>query len=433
MPALTDAPDATDGHPGPPGHHRLAPAAQGMRSSAIRDLLRLTARPEIRSMAGGIPAPDLLPTDRLALACAEVFARDGVRAVQYGPTEGFDELRAQVAGDLHAAASDVLITTGSQQALDLVVRTLVGPGELVVAEAPSYLGALQAVQASGGRVVQVRGDHQGIDVDELAGRLAAGAQPKLCSVVPNFANPSGATLSEHRRCRLVELARLHGFVIVEDDPYGELRFRGVAPPSLRALGPDVVVGVRSLSKIVAPGLRVGWLAAPHWLVAPLTRTKQTADLHTAGLNQLVANEVLRDTEFLATHLDRLRAHYARRQAALLGALEQTFGDAVRSHSPDGGMFVWVHAADTSLPASERWLAAALDHGTAFVPGTAFSTADADTDTDTDTDTDAAEVAVGDGARGDRHLRLCCSTLSPADLTSAVADLAAAAVELGWRS
>ncbi|MCC6434980.1 MAG: PLP-dependent aminotransferase family protein, partial [Acidimicrobiales bacterium] len=341
----------------------LSAGARALRSSAIRDLLRLTEAPHVLSMAGGVPAGELLPLERLSEAFEAVVGRAGRRALQYGPTEGVAELRGAVAAGLWARPEEVLVTTGSQQGLDLAVRTLVGPGDVVVTEAPSYLGALQVATLAGARIEAVppaggappadaegagadtgNGLGGGLDVEALERRLRAGLRPALCYVVPEFANPTGATLASDRRTALVALARRYGFVVVEDDPYGALRFRGVATPSLRQLGPDVVVGLRSASKTLAPGLRVGWLAAPTWLHGPLVRAKQAADLHTAGLNQLVVAELLADDRFVTAHLALLRAEYAGRQSALVRALADRLAAPLRWSVPDGGLFLWVRLA-----------------------------------------------------------------------------------------
>lgn len=408
-----------------PARPPLSVGARALRSSAIRDLLVLTEAPHVLSMAGGVPAAELLPVERLAEAFDAVLRRDGRRALQYGPTEGVAALREVVAPGVWAAPDEVLVTTGSQQGLDLVVRTLVGPGDVAVTEAPSYLGALQVAALAGARVETIPAS-DGFDVEALAGRLRAGLRPALCYVVPEFANPTGATLDEGRRVALVALARRYGFVIVEDDPYGALRFRGDAAPSLRQLGPEVVVGLRSTSKTLAPGLRVGWLAAPRWLHGPLVRAKQATDLHTAGGNQLVVAEVLADEGFVAAHLARLRVEYARRQAALVRALEDRLGAVLRWSVPDGGLFLWARLVDgapaaAALPPAVALLAAALEAGTAFVPGTAFHP-------EPDGGCDGGPAAVP--APGGDRLRLSYSALAPEQFPAAVGRLAAAAAGLG---
>ena len=381
--------------------HQLSRRAAGATSSVIRDLLRLVERPGVLSLAGGLPAPEGFPVERLRLAAERALAgggRYGVAALQYGPTEGDDELRALAAARLGSARQeDVLVTTGSQQGLDLVARALVDPGDVVVVEAPSYLGALQAFRTCEPVFVDIPIDGDGLRTDELEQRLAAGLRPKLLYTVPNFQNPSGATLSLGRRVHLAALADRYGFVVVEDDPYGVLRFRGEPLPAIRSCGENVV-SLGTASKLLAPGLRVAWLAAPAWLAGPLVRLKQAADLHTSTLAQRIVADVLADEEFVAAHIERVAAIYRGRCDALATAI----GGIVDVIRPDGGMFLWgrLRASDIDTTAL---LSAAVDQGVAFVPGTAFHV---------------------DG-RGTDSLRLSFATLAPAELVEAATRLGAA--------
>lgn len=383
----------------------LSSRSRTVRSSAIRDLLALTERPEVLSLAGGLPAPELLPVDQVGAATAHVLADAGPAALQYGPTEGVAALRATVARRLghRTGAEQIVVTTGSQQALDLVARVLLDPGDTVVVERPTYLGALGALQWCAPVIETVEGDEEGLRTDRLAEKLATGLRPKVVYVVTDFANPTGATLSLPRRRELASLADRYGFVVVEDDPYGALRFRGEALPPVRAFS-DRVVTLGTASKVISPGLRVGWLAAPSWLTRPLVVAKQTTDLHTAVLNQLVVDTLLGDHEWYAEHVKTLVTTYAQRAEALVAALRTTCGDHLRLAPVDGGMFVWLRPRDPErhVPA-ERLLAAAIDAGVAFVPGSAFR---AD--------------AVDDGS-----LRLCFTTLPPAALRDAATRLGAA--------
>jgi len=378
--------------------------ARTARSSAVRDLLRLTERPDVLSLAGGLPAPELLPVDELAAATARVLAARGPAALQYGPTEGITALRELVARRLgHGATPDTtVVTTGSQQGLDLVARAVLDPGDVVVTEVPTYLGALGALHWSGCRIVGVDGDACGLRTDLLEERLRAGLRPKLVYVVADFANPTGATLSEQRRVHLARLADRFGFVIVEDDPYGSLRWRGMRLAPVRAWT-DRVVTLGTASKVVAPGLRVGWLTAPRWLAPSIVIAKQGADLHTSTLNQWIVDELLRDERWFDAHVGRLVDSYAARCAVLVEAL----GGILDVSAPDGGMFVWGALADPSISASAL-LTDALDRGVAFVPGTAFRP---------------------DG--GDDHrLRLCFTTLDEAGLRDAAERLAATVSDPG---
>src|SRR4051794_10504977 len=296
--------------------------ARTARSSAVRDLLRLTERPDVLSLAGGLPAPELLPVDALAAAAARVLGARGPAALQYGPTEGIAALRELVAARLGhgATTATTVITTGSQQGLDLVARAVLDPEDVVVTEVPTYLGALGALHWSGCRIVGVEGDARGLRTDLLEEQLRAGLRPKLVYVVADFANPSGATLSEDRRIELAALAERFGFVVVEDDPYGELRWRGPRPAPVRAWS-DRVVSVGTASKVLAPGLRVGWLIAPEWLAPSIVIAKQGADLHTSTLNQWIVDDLLRDERWFEAHVARLVDTYAARCAALVAALD----------------------------------------------------------------------------------------------------------------
>lgn len=397
-PAPIPAPPTTD-------RPRLARRADRFVSSAIRDLLHLAERPEVLSLAGGLPDGATFPTARVAQATERALARAaryGSAALQYGATEGHAALREwAAAGSLvHPALGPVdeqLVTTGSQQGLDLVARSLVDPGDVVVVDDPVYLGARQTLLASGARLVGVPVDADGLDVDALAARLDAGLRPRLVYTVPHFQNPTGATLSEPRRHTLAALAMRHGFVIVEDDPYVALSFDGSRGTSLGALAPDHTVTLSSASKVLAPGLRVGWLRAPMWLHRTLVLAKQAVDLHTSALDQLVVLDVLADTAFVADHLATLRATYAAKGAALHDALAGAFATT----APSGGMFLWGTAPVDTTARFEAAVAA----GVAYVPGVAFGV-----------DTDRSH-----------QLRLSFATLTEAELRDAAARLRRALV------
>lgn len=381
----------------------LSERARTVRSSAVRDLLRLTEQPHVLSLAGGLPAAELLPADRIAVAAARIIGESGRSVLQYGPTEGSRALRETVARRLGegATAEDTIITTGSQQGLDLLARVLLDPGDVVVAEMPTYLGALSALHWVNPRIVGVDGDADGLRTDVLAERLADGLRPKLVYVVTDFANPTGATLSSNRRRELAALADEYDFVIVEDDPYGSLRFRGDRHPPIRRWS-ERVVTLGSASKILSPGLRIGWLTAPDWLARAVTIAKQATDLHTAGLNQQIVDDLLNDETWLHGHVRDLVRNYGARADALSGALTAHLGGAVEFRTPDGGMFVWARLTEPGLSA-DRLLAAAIDAGMAFVPGSAFRHDGADAGT----------------------LRLCFTTQSAEDIDEAMRRLASA--------
>ncbi|MCP4084220.1 MAG: PLP-dependent aminotransferase family protein [Actinomycetia bacterium] len=362
------------------GPEHLSSRARSAQSSAIRDLLRHARRPDVISLAGGIPDPALFPIAEMQAAFAATLAESGPDALQYGLTEGLTELRQWISArsehrDGTPASPDrMVVTTGSQQGLDLLGRVLIDPGDAIVVEDPAYIGALQSLRGHEPTLVGIPLDADGMDTAELERRLEAGLRPVLCYLNPTFQNPTGATLSLERRQHLVGLARRFDFLILEDDPYGELRYDGQGLPSMASLdvaGDDgVVVRLRSLSKVLAPGLRVGWTVGPGWLIDALIIAKQAVDLHTSTLSQHVAYQVVAQTGFLANHVERLQASYRPRRDALLAGLEQNFGDRIQVNQPVGGMFVWgrfVDPVDTT-----DLLSVALDQGVAFVPGDAFA-------------------------------------------------------------
>ncbi|MBI5088617.1 MAG: PLP-dependent aminotransferase family protein [Actinobacteria bacterium] len=359
--------------------HRAATST----SSAIRDLLRLTEQPGILSLAGGLPSAAGFPLAALRSAAATVLDATGpygASALQYGRTEGISELRELVAARCAARAEHVVITTGSQQALDLLGRCLIDPGDVVVVESPSYVGALQALRGHGAHFEAVPGDHHGLDTTELERRLVGGLRPVMCYVVPNFANPTGATLPLDRREHLLALAHRFGFVIVEDDPYGGLRFRGAHVPAIHDLpGADQHVAlVRSTSKTLAPGLRIGWAVLPDWLVDAVVIAKQAVDLHTPTLSQHLALALLADETAHAERIAQITRRYARQAEALQHALARHLGDELDITPADGGMFVWGRFADPTVDTTAM-LPDAIAQGVAYVPGAAFhaDTADAD--------------------------------------------------------
>ncbi|NGY65422.1 PLP-dependent aminotransferase family protein [Lentzea sp. NEAU-D13] len=336
-------------------------------SSPVRDLLALTSRPEVISFAGGLPAPELFDLDGLRTAYDTALRDQSV--LQYAPTEGNPALRALVSSRLTRRGlptSDVLITTGSQQALALVATALLEPGAVVAVEEPTYLAALQCFQMTGARVVPVASDADGLDPESLRSVLAT-EKLSMLYLVPTFANPTGRTLSASRRAEIAELASAHGFWVVEDDPYGELRYRGAAVAPLASIS-DRTIYLGSFSKIGAPGMRLGWLRAPVDLLRALVIVKQAADLHTSTVDQAAAAEYLKHND-LDAHVARLCVEYGARRDAMIAALPHTVPDGTTWSDPDGGMFVWLR-----LPGdvdSAELLKKALTHEVAFVPGAPF--------------------------------------------------------------
>jgi len=363
--------------PPPPLSLRLA----GVRSSPVRDILTLTQRADVISFAGGLPANELFPAELVAQSFASALSPTAIAgALQYSTTEGDPQLRALLAArlcdrGLQAQAGEILVTTGSQQAIGLVASVLLDPGDVVLVENPTYLAALQSFQLAGARLKPVPCDERGLDPEALPG-LIAEHRPKFLYLVPTFQNPTGRTLPEARRRELAQVAAEHGLWVIEDDPYGELRYDGRALASIASHpgARDRTVTVSSLSKVLAPGLRIGFLRAPEALLGPLTVAKQAADLHTSTVDQHATRIALATGE-LDEHIERLCAEYRRRRDALLGGLAQALPDGSSFNHPDGGMFVWAR-----LPKgwdASALLRVALRHDVAFVPGAPFYATDPD--------------------------------------------------------
>ncbi len=349
----------------------LSRRASRSKSSLIRDLLRLTQRPDVISFAGGLPAPQTFPADELRAAIDAVLEEQPEAGLQYGPTEGLPALREWVAAretahGIPTTPEEVLVVSGSQQALDLVGKTLIDPGSVVLVESPTYLGALQAFEVFEPQLRAVPVDEQGIDAAAIDAATAQAA--RFLYAMPNFQNPGGRTMSLARRQALAAAARAHDFWIIEDDPYGELWFHEPPPPGLRSFAPERTVRLGSLSKILAPGLRLGYAIAPRAMLDPMCRLKQATDLHTCTLTQAAAARVLA-SGFLEPHLGRIRTLYAQRCNRMLEALARTMPTGVQWTRPAGGMFLWLTLPGT-IDASAL-LERAIASDVAFVPGVAF--------------------------------------------------------------
>jgi 2-aminoadipate transaminase len=343
------------------------------RSDAIRDILAAAATPGVLSLAGGIPAPESFPTAQLRRVLDEVMTRNPTQALQYAPTEGVERMRAVLAALASATGAAagpdrVLVTSGSQQGLDLTAQALLEEGDLVALDDPSYLGAVQVFRRAGARLLAVPGDADGMRTDILEERLAAGARCKLVYVVPHFHNPTGAVLSAERREHLARLADRFGFVIVEDDPYADLAFDGGRLPSTD-IHTDRVIRLLSLSKTLCPGLRVAALVAPRALLPDLAGLKQASDLQTNTLGQYVLAELLENPAFLAEHLARLQSLY-RVKAGQLARLLRERTPWLDFGEPRGGLFLWCTIADPQVTA-DRLHPRALAEGVAYVPGAPF--------------------------------------------------------------
>jgi 2-aminoadipate transaminase len=350
----------------------------GMRASDIREILKVTSQPDVISLAGGLPAPELFPVDEYRRAFEWVLEADGAQALQYGPSEGYQPLRRMLAERLSrfnmpCTHDDVLVTNGSQQALDLMGKIFLNPGDAVLVEAPTYLGALQAFNQYQATYAIVPMDDDGMRVDEVERVLArsrAGAPPiKFIYALPNFQNPTGRSMSLERRRRLVDLASHFGVPIVEDDPYGELRYEGRALPTLKSLDTDgSVIYLGTFSKILAPGFRLGWIVAGPEVMETLMHGKQPSDLHTGMAQQMATYEVAKGG-FVDEHVERIKAFYRERRDVMLRSIEEHFPADAHYTRPAGGLFVWAE-----LPRdidTRDLLLDAIEEKVAFVPGQGF--------------------------------------------------------------
>ena len=350
----------------------LAARAAKMNPSVIREILKVTEKPGIISLAGGLPSPKTFPVDAFARAAATVLAQDGPAALQYAASEGFPALREAVAQWLpwDVDPAQVLITTGSQQGLDLVAKVLVDEGSRVLVETPTYLGALQAFTPMEPTIVSVASDDEGPLVDDFAATAGHDSgRARFMYLLPNFQNPTGRTMSEARRAALVAKADELGVPLVEDNPYGDLWFDQPPPAPLTARNPEGCIYLGSFSKVLAPGLRLGYVVAPQAIYPKLLQAKQAADLHSPSFNQRLVAEVLKDG-FLDRHVPTIRALYKRQRDAMHAALERELASlGVTWSRPDGGMFLWARLPE-GMNAIEL-LPEAVERNVAFVPGAAF--------------------------------------------------------------
>ncbi|AWL06853.1 PLP-dependent aminotransferase family protein [Massilia oculi] len=353
--------------------------AQQLQSSFIREILKITQRPEIISFAGGLPSPATFPVERMKAAYDKVLSDNGKVALQYGPTDGYAPLREWIAGSLSTEGStilpeQILMTSGSQQALDLLGKVLIDEGSRVLVETPSYLGALQAFSVYRPEFKSVETDEHGLVPSSLEG-IAQGA--RMLYALPNFQNPTGRSLSVKRRQELVETCARLGVPLIEDDPYGSLSYKGAPSPKMVAMNPDGVIYMGSFSKVLTPGIRLGYVCAPLPLVRRLELAKQAADLHTAQLTQMVVHEVVKDG-FLDQHIPTIRQLYGDQCQVMLDAMQEHFPAGVSWTKPEGGMFIWVTLPQQvdAMKLLEQSLAARV----AFVPGAPFYANDPATNT-----------------------------------------------------
>jgi len=366
-----------------PWAHRYAYRTQRMKGSAIRQLLNITSDPEIISFGGGLPAPDVFPLEQIKKSCINLLENEKLAqvALQYGSTEGYKPLREMIASltcryGINIQPNNILITTGSQQALDLIGKVFINSGDHILVESPTYLGALQAWNAYGAQYVTVPSDENGMMTDHLEEALRTG--PKFMYVLPNFQNPTGVTIPLERREKIVELANRYGVPIIEDDPYGQLRFEGdhIAPIEVldsRARRDNGhytgnVIYLSTFSKILAPGFRLAWVIAPEEVITKLVLAKQGTDLHTATFNQVLTHEIAKDG-FIDQHVKTICRVYRERRDVMLDALEEHMPAGVRWTHPEGGLFLWVTLPE-NFDTTEIFKLAVKEK-VAFVPGEPF--------------------------------------------------------------
>lgn len=352
----------------------LARRTQMMKSSAIRELLKVTQMPGVISFAGGMPAPELFPVREIEEACSYILREESKMALQYSTTEGHRPLREYLAESMakygiQPSPDNILITTGSQQALDLIGKIFIDPGSYVVTGRPTYLGAIQAWRAYEARFLAIPLDDDGMQVELLEAELAKQAElPRFIYILPNFHNPAGTTLPKERRLRLVEIARKYDLLIVEDDPYGALRYEGEDIIPISALAPERTLYLGTFSKTMVPGLRIGWIVAPAEMIGRLVQAKQGADLHSSTFDQMVANDVAQ-RGLLKQHIKRIRQTYRQRRDTMVEALAEFWPEGSSWTNPQGGLFLWARVPEP-LNTMELF-PAALEKKVAYVPGVNF--------------------------------------------------------------
>ena len=356
-------------------HTSFASRMNILRASDIREILKVTQNPDMISFAGGLPAPELFPNRAIAAIAQEILTTRAGIALQYSPTEGYQPLREHIAARMNALWStqlhgeEIMVTTGSQQGLDLIGKLFLDEGDVVICESPTYLGAVMAFNVFKPRWAEIATDDDGMDLRALEQALQEERRVKMIYVVPNYQNPTGRTWSTERRRGLLVLAERYGVPIIEDNPYGELTFEGEKPSAIQAMGEaDLVISLGTFSKIFCPGLRIGWIAARRPFLDKFVVLKQAADLHSSTLDQMIASLYM-ERHDLEEDLKEKRDVYRRRRDAMLGALEAEMPPGVRVTHPQGGLFLWLE-----LPGdvdARTLLHVSLTRGVAFVPGDSF--------------------------------------------------------------
>jgi DNA-binding transcriptional MocR family regulator len=345
-----------------------------IKASEIRELLKLTQKPEIISFAGGLPAPELFPVEQMKKVTDMVLDENGQKALQYGPTEGYDPLREQIVKrmevlKINSKKEDVLVTNGSQQGLDFTARVFFNQDDIVLCESPSYLGAINAFKAYGPRFIEVPTDKDGMKMDELEKILKENDNVKVAYVIPDFQNPTGRTWSVDRRKRLVELANEYNIAIVEDNPYGELRFEGEIPPSVKSFDTEGrVIFLGTFSKTMCPGLRIGWVCAEPEVLNKYILVKQGADLQASTISQMQLAKFL-EVYSIEEHIEKIKEVYGKRRDLMMKTLKEELPEGIEFTYPEGGLFTWVELPE-SINARELAVKA-IEKNVAFVPGGSF--------------------------------------------------------------
>ncbi len=354
---------------------KFAKRMDNLKASEIRELLALTAKPEIISFAGGLPAPEVFPVEEWKAACNKVIDEQGRKALQYGPTDGDPQLREQIldrmakVGAKDLTIDNILVVSGSQQGLDFMAKLFIDPGDYIVVESPTYLGALNAFKAYEPRFLEVELDDYGMDMEQLENQLKNHDNVKFIYVISDFQNPSGKTWTLERRKKLIELANKYDVFILEDNPYGELRFEGEIQPSLKSLDTEGrVVFMGTFSKILFPGIRLGWFAANEEIIGKFNMIKQGADLQTSTIIQMELAQFIADNDVEA-HIAKIIDIYSKRKDVMVNSMKEFFPEGVTFTNPEGGLFLWVVLPEYM---NARDLAVkALDEKVAYVPGGAF--------------------------------------------------------------
>ncbi|MDZ4724310.1 MAG: PLP-dependent aminotransferase family protein [candidate division Zixibacteria bacterium] len=351
---------------------KLTDIVNNLEPSAIREILKIASDPDVISFAGGLPAPEMFPLTDMSRIMPEVLSKYGSTSLQYSLTRGILPLREQIASRATARGSatkveNILITSGSQQGLQLIARAFINPGDYVLTGNPSYIGALQVFSYYDARYCTVDLDENGMNIEKVEEQINK-CNPKFIYTIPDFQNPTGTSLSLERRYQLVEVAAKYNIPIVDDSPYGDLRFKGDRVPSIKSIGGDGVIALRTFSKLVVPGLRIGWINAHNSLLIPLERVKQATDLHSNTFGQYVLYEFVHQG-LLEPHVQKICRDYKAKRDLMLRTMDETFSKSIKWTKPDGGLFLWVE-----LPkgiSTRELLVKALEKKIAYVPGQPF--------------------------------------------------------------